>query len=62
MKKRKQWLTRYKLWGDLTWCLNPANGWFRFNQTIVRWNTFTSAASSKECFSITNIAKSKLTS
>jgi len=31
--------SRYKLWGDLTWCFNKYNGWFRYKNVIARWNT-----------------------
>lgn len=33
------WAVRYKLKGDVTWCFNWRNGWVRFWDVIVRWNT-----------------------
>ena len=30
---------RYKLRGNISWCLNLVNGWIRIYDVIVRWNT-----------------------
>ena len=30
---------RYKLLGDIKWCLNWRNGWVRIYNTSISWNT-----------------------
>ena len=30
---------RYKLKGNVRWCLNWKNGWVAFGDWIIRWNT-----------------------
>ena len=32
-------MSRYKLRGDVTWCLNLSNGWIRIHHVMFRWNT-----------------------
>lgn len=32
-------MKRFKLKGDIMWCLLPRNGWIRIKDIMIRWNT-----------------------
>jgi len=48
-------IRRYKLKGDICWCLNFKNGWIRIYNYMIRWNTDWTIP--HIIFSLTNVTK-----
>lgn len=59
LKNQERLIMRYSLKTNPAWCLNWKNGWIRFNDYMIRWNTTWYPTGEHEIFLISKLKQRK---